>query len=331
MMLPDDPWRGITRPTSPHDVNARRVDAGGTWGFFWALDHGGRRLLIFQHEPASFVQVKLPSFKGFDVLHANTAAAEAAMSFRLLDEQLREPFIRLCFDIMDAANQREIEHEALAVAISRTWRWHHLLRGGSGRLGVEQQKGLVAELLTLRDVVAPRIGLLNALQAWIGPLGAVHDFRLEHASIECKAVRGSSEPFVAISSEHQLQPPARGPLYLRIVELQQSEAGTRGAFSLTNVVDDLVAQAASLGQPVLELCAARLEAAGLRPEDTYAEGHWLIRSALTARVHNEFPRLVPQTLPAAISGVRYALSVASVRAYAVEEMAIWSITPEGTE
>ncbi|MCZ8186201.1 MAG: PD-(D/E)XK motif protein [Beijerinckiaceae bacterium] len=330
MTLPDDPWRDISRPTLPHEINARRVDAGGPWGFFWALDHEGRRLLILQHEPFSFVPVKLPSFKGFDVLQTNASATEAALSFRLLDDQLREPFIRLCLDIMDASNRRATENEALAVAVARTWRWHHLLRGGSGRLGVEQQKGLLAELLTLRDLVAPRTGILGALQAWVGPLGAVHDFRLPHASIECKAVRGSSEPFVAISSEYQLDPPARGPLYLRVVELQQSEAGTRGSFTLSDVVDDVVAQAAPLGQPVIDLVAARLEAAGIRPGDTYCEDHWSQGPVLTVHVDSDFPRLVPQSLPAGISGVRYALSVAPARPYAIDEAVIWPSTSEET-
>lgn len=331
MMLPDDPWRGITRPTVPHEINARRVSAGGTWGFFWALDHEGRHLLMLQHEPASFAPMKLPSFKGFDVLHASTSATEATLSFRLLDDQLREPFIRLCMDIVEAASQRKIEGEALAVAVARTWRWHHLLRGGSNRLGLDQQKGLLAELLTLRDVIVPRIGVLNSLQAWVGPLGAVHDFRLPHASIECKAVRGIGEPFVAISSEHQLDPPANGPLYLRIVELQQCEDSTRGAFTLSGVIDDLISETAALGQPVLDVLTARLEAAGIRPEDSYGDDHWSIGPLLTAHVQGEFPRLVPQLLPPGISGVRYALSIAVARAYAVEEVAIWPDLSEGTE
>lgn len=330
MTQPDDPWRGITRPTAHHEISARRVDAGGRWGFFWALDHEGRRLLIFQHEPRSFVPTKLPAFKSFDVLHSNTSEVEAALSFRLLDAQLREPFIRLCIDIMDAANQRNTENEAVAVSVARTWRWHHLLRGGSGRLGIEQQKGLLAELLTLRDLVSPRIGLLGALQAWVGPIGGVHDFRLPHASIECKAVRGSSEPFVAISSEHQLDSPASGPLYLRIVELQQSEQGTREAITLSSIIADLIAQSASLGQPLLDLFGARLEAAGIRPEDTYVDDHWSLRSVLTAHVCDQFPRIAPRSLPAGISGVRYALAMAQARPHAVEEAMIWSSAFKGT-
>lgn len=331
MMQPDDPWRGITRSTAQHAISARRVDAGGRWSFFWALDHEGRRLLIFQHEPTSFVHMKLPSFQSFDVLHASTSATEATLSFRLLDDQLREPFIRLCMDIMEAASQRKIEGEAVAVAVARTWRWHHLLRGGSGRLGIEQQKGLLAELLTLRDIVSPRIGLLSALQAWVGPLGAAHDFRLPHASIECKTVRGSSEAFVEISSEYQLDPPANGPLYLRIVQLQQSEQGTCGAFTLSSVIGDLVALSASLGQPLLDLFTARLEAAGIRPEDTYVDDHWSLGPVLTAHVQGEFPRLVPEALPVGISGVRYALSVALARAHAVDEAVIWSSASRGTD
>ncbi|TCR63175.1 PD-(D/E)XK motif protein [Bosea sp. BK604] len=325
MTPPDDPWRGMPQPTSSQDVSARRVDAKSQWNFFWAIDYGGRRLLVFRHRPGSFAKTKLPFFKGFDVVHATLDHNEATLTFRLLDAQLKEPFIRLCVDIIDAAEQRSLEHEAITIAISRTWRWHHLLRGGSGRLGIEQQKGLLAELLTLRDLISPNVGMHQAVEAWVGPLGAAHDFRLPHASIECKATQGSSEPFVAISSEHQLDGPATGTLYLRIMELRHSDSGMEGSLTLAEMIEELASICAQIGQATQDNFLSKLEAAGVRPDGDYGDEYWCVGLVITAAVQNDFPRLVPHSLPLGVVGVRYGLAVASVRPYATDEAEIWVI------
>lgn len=323
MTLPDDPWRGLAKPTSQNEIIARRVSAAGKWNFFWAIDHEGRRLLVLRHAPNVSPGGKLPAFKGFDVARGASVETEATLTFRLLDVQQREPFHRLCLDIVDAAESRSTEQEAIAVALQRTWRWHYMLRGGAGRLGAEEQKGLLAELLTLRDVVALREGLHHAIDAWVGPLGAVHDFRLSHASIECKAGRGSSEAYVAISSEHQLEPPASGPLYLRILMIQQCEPEAAGATTLADVIEGIAHDCENVGQATAELFVSRLQAAGALGDQDLTETSWRVEEILTARVEDPMPRLVPRSLPLGVAGVRYGLSVAAVRPHTIGDDAIW--------
>ena len=67
----------------------------------------------------------------------------------------------------------------MSAALSRTWRWHHLLRGGRGTLlSPEEQKGLLGELFVLERLLLPRMDASSAVTAWRGPLGAPKDFEI---------------------------------------------------------------------------------------------------------------------------------------------------------
>ena len=87
----------------------------------------------------------------------------------------------------------------------RTWRWHHLLRGGGSTLcyRLEEQKGLLGELLVLeRPFCCLTSGASTAVAAWRGPLGSPKDFEIGRVAIEVKARRGGAiARHVAITSE----------------------------------------------------------------------------------------------------------------------------------
>ena len=62
------------------------------------------------------------------------------LAFKLLDSNQRDIFQTLCEDIISAASQAKSEVGAVSAALTRTWRWHHLLRGGRGTLlSLEEQ------------------------------------------------------------------------------------------------------------------------------------------------------------------------------------------------
>ena len=95
-------------------------------------------------------------------------------SSSLLDSTQRDIFQTLCEDIISAAARRpKSEAGAVSAALSRTWRWHHLLRGGRGTLlSPEEQKGLLGELFVLERLLLPRMDASSAVTAWRGPLAA---------------------------------------------------------------------------------------------------------------------------------------------------------------
>ena len=190
-MTTNDPWKELAAPETTNALSARRVDASMPWGFFWARDADRRHLLLLRHDAEASPTGRVPRLKGIETtLSEREADGSRLLALRLLDPAQRDIFHRLCLDIIASTARAFSEAEAVANALARTWRWHHLLRGGAdGRLSIEEQKGLIGELLVLDELLLPVIQVIDALTAWRGPLGAPKDFEVGRICIEAKARR----------------------------------------------------------------------------------------------------------------------------------------------
>ena len=131
----EDPWAKIDPPSIADSVAARRVDATLPWNFFWARGVDGRVLLTLQHATGSAPTTQLPRLRDIEVsLSPPDESDTQLLALKLLDSNQRDIFQALCLDIISTAAQAESEAEAVSAALMRTWRWHHLLRGGRGTL-----------------------------------------------------------------------------------------------------------------------------------------------------------------------------------------------------
>jgi hypothetical protein len=187
--LTDDPWEGLQAPTDASAINARRVDEAGRWDFYWGLDSDRKRALILRYSAEAAPRQPLPRFRGVEVITSSVRPNETpSLIIRLLDAALHDVFLELCRDIMDSTASGVSETEAVSITVARTWRWHHLVRGGSsGLLSREEQMGLIGELIVLERYLLPLFPTNEAIAAWRGPLGASKDFAIGDASIESKA------------------------------------------------------------------------------------------------------------------------------------------------
>ena len=161
-MLTDDPWKGIDPPTDDAGISARRIPGEGShiWGLYWALDSQRHCLLILQHRAENHLARRLPRLRGLlvEALPTEDGSGERLI-IRLTDGEQRELFHRFCMDVVDATRPSRSGTEAVERFLVRTWRWHHLLRGGGdGRLSQEEQKGLIGELCVLEHQLLPVIG-----------------------------------------------------------------------------------------------------------------------------------------------------------------------------
>lgn len=329
-MTMDDPWVDLQAPASADVINAMRVDPEARWNFFWGRDVDGRCLLVLRHLPASAPGGRLPRLKGMDVRESGTETdPEGALVWRLDDGAHRDIFYRLCVDIMESAEELDEEKEAIDVALARTWRWHHLLRGGrDGRLSPEEQKGLLGELFVLERHLLPALPPQDAVTAWQGPLGAPKDFEIGRISIEAKARRGAAKPFVTINSEHQLDTSGSDAVFLHVVELAQAPEGTRASFTLTDVVARLTRRLDPEGE-ALTAFEDRLHAAGFSRADDYSEFIWVEGVSRFYRVSEDFPRVTADGLPPGISDLRYALSLVACEPFEVPAESVTRILGEG--
>lgn len=309
-MTSDDPWSDLEPPVASDIINARRVDGKLRWGFFWAKGVDRRCLLILQHEPASSSNAPLPRMRGIEVSESDPDDGGPRMlSLKLVEAQHRDIFLTLCKDVVSASSTAETEQAAVATFLARTWRWHHLLRGGGdGRLSAEEQKGLIGELLVLKNTLAPDVGIRDAVKAWRGPTGAPKDFEVGRICVEVKARRGAARPFVAISSEDQLDPDGTDALYLYVVELDVAPDNVSTAFTLTDIARqgrDLV----DSDHAAIEIFEQLLAASGFLWDDDYSDFRWIAGPHRLFRVCDGFPSVTRAKAGPGVSRIRYEVAL----------------------
>ena len=319
-----DPWEGIDLPGIADSVAARRVDANLSWDFFWARGVDGRVLLTLRHATDSAPTAQLPRLRDIEVtLSPPDESGTQLLAFKLLDSNQRDIFQTLCHDIISAAMQTESETEAVSAALSRTWRWHHLLRGGRGTLlSPEEQKGLLGELFVLERLLLPRMDASSAVMAWRGPLGAPKDFEIARVAIEAKSRRGGAMPSVSITSESQLDESGVDSLFLHVVELDEAPMeGNQGA-TLHDVAERIRERLDSANPGSAAILETRLSAAGYRIEDDYSGHRWLEGATHIYSVSGDFPRITSAEVRSGVSNVRYSVSLSDCEPFATSVSAL---------
>ena len=249
-------------------------------------------------------------------------AGTRILALKLLDPSQQDIFLALCRDILSVAERVASEAEAVSVALNRTWRWHHLLRGGGRLLSAEEQKGLMGELLVLERLVLPNLGASAAVTAWRGPLGSPKDFDIGRVAIEVKARRGGGTPHVAITSESQLDECGVDSLFLYVVELDEAPKDGEDGVTIAEVAGRIRDHLLSSDPGAAGVFDTRTAAAGLRPEDDYSGYRWLEGSDRLYLVNGDFPRIGWTELRAGVSHVRYSVSLGACESFAVPVTAL---------
>ncbi|MGI9362463.1 MAG: PD-(D/E)XK motif protein [Parasphingorhabdus sp.] len=316
--MTDDPWKNLKPPSSADALNARRVDAEMPWGFFWARGTDRRCLLLLRHAAEATPPDRLPRLKGVETTFSGLdSEGRDTLVLRLLDTSQRDIFHRLCLDIMASASTAKTEVEAVSVSLARTWRWHHLLRGGGdGRLSKEEQKGLIGELVVMERLLE-NLSPHDAVSSWRGPLGAPKDFEIGRCSIEAKARRGAAKPHVLISSEHQLDTSGVDELFLFIAELDQAQSDAADGFTITDIARRLYDDIAATDNEAAGIFESLLCAAGFSWDDDYSDTKWLRGPERYYQVSDGFPCITIASFPAGVLNVRYSVSLAEIEPFRV--------------
>lgn len=296
------------------------MDASIPWDFFWALDANGKPILLLQHSPLSVSPIRvLPPLEGIEV-ERNESESGHKLLFRLIDPSQIDIFHRLCLDIISSAATAFSEEDAVRLAIARTWRWHHLLRGGTdGKLSNNQQKGLIGELLFLERYLLQVLQPVNAVSCWTGPQGAPKDFEIGEVCVEVKARREAATPFIRISSADQLDDSMVGRLFLCVVNLSASVQSGNNGVSVTDMAVGMRSKIRQCDIAAAELFEERLAAAGFRWEDDYTDSKWLLGTHSFYKVAGLFPRITSETAGLGVSRVGYDLSLQACLRFLVND------------
>lgn len=181
----------------------------------------------------------------------NSSISAIILRFPVNDGNRLYPFL---LELIEAAGNDRLS-STIALEIAKEW--EELWKKGSTRLSKEQQRGLIAELIVLRNLLT-YIGP-QALSTWKGPEGGLHDFVLGNCSIEVKA-HGKLSKLISVSRLKQLEPPLNSTLHLYCIGLSRSESG----MSLGEMVEEIHD---SLPDDLQSLFIVKLKEARYNPDD----------------------------------------------------------------
>lgn len=307
--MDNDPWAQISKPIEAR-YTGRRADSEHPYNFFWARDLEGRCLLVFEYPNTITIRDRRPRLREIRIVEPRIDSEPGRFILELTHSENREIFHQLCLDIIESTRECTDEKSALSTLLRRTWRWHGMLKGGQDeRLSPEKQKGLIGELRVLELVLLPKFTAGDALEFWRGPEDAPKDFSIGNIAIEAKAKRGAAQPYVVISSEHQLDEQGISHLFLAVTYVDEAAAEIQDSMTLTEYAEQIAKIVEAHDAGALGYLEGRLGEAGYSSEHDYSDQYWLIGNTRWYQVADDFPRLAVSSIPEGLRKISYRLDL----------------------
>lgn len=304
-------WQDLETGSRPAH---RRIDDTHPCDFYLGIDDRGARELVLVAGRAP--ERSSQRFKAFEISAGVREDGRYALTTRLKRPELRVLFGHLCEDLIESARGRTHE-DVMTFVQERIGRWETLFaRDSDGLLDEATLRGLLAELLFLRDWALPVVGQSAAVHAWRGPLGNDHDFEFPRCAIEVKSITESR--IVTVSSLEQLDEGPK-PLRMSVFQLERSVSDAAPAFSAADLVGgvrDAVREDSAASASLEE----KLALAGFRNHQTYSTRWYTLSGVSHFSVVDGFPRLRRADAAPGIVDVRYGVDLRQCSGYALASL-----------
>lgn len=236
-----------------------------------------------------------------------------AISFTLINREQEDVFISMTSDIIEFARIEQRPRDSLKRVLRRYAAWMKLLdHKRNALLSPNAQKGLLAELLFLKEEIEKGVQPSDAVAGWVGPDGADQDFIYGDGWHEVKAT-GVSSTQITISSVEQLDNSADGELVVFRIDKCAPEHSE--AITLYAMVHTLFGMMAS-NVSALDEFVLKLGSAGYIDMEDYDKQSFMISAKQSYLVNDTFPKIVRAALPIEITNAEYQLDLPSLNLWA---------------
>lgn len=283
----------------------QRIDQTHPLDFYLGVEDSGERVLLLVTDR----EIDIPSqTRAIQVICRRRHDDRWALIFRLTHNELKVIFSHLCEDIVKFCRDLPNGKEPTAAVLRRFIHWQKLLeRDRMGLLDETAIRGLIGEILFLYHSAIPSYGSFPAVEGWVGPLDAIHDFQFSDRTVEVKTHKpGSSK--VKISSAEQLEN-SDIPLHIVAVALSSADRGTSSSFCLSEIVET-VRHELENNIAATQLFEERLLSAGYFEREEYRGFIYRFVGFRYFNVIDGFPRIIRSRLPEGIGSVKYELDLA---------------------
>lgn len=295
-----NPWQNMKESAQ------RRVESVSAHNIFWVTDLEGKYGFCLQSQNL-FESIKPPAnLNGVSILKRNSAYNFGELFLILNHKEDWQIFHSLCEDLISITHRYDSDEAMINAVEIRLKRWQQLLKQDRSQdMSLERQMGLFSELLCLKDVVSPKIGIEQAIISWVGADFDKQDFLLDNAIIEVKSYRTTKSPIVNISSLQQLHSD-KEPIYLLTYSLMQSENG----ISIDSLVKEIEIILENEPEEIQNILDNKLVEYGYIPEIIKVPFFKFIVDKITAYyVSDTFPKISPEHVKSQIVKVKYTIDL----------------------
>ena len=265
-----------------------------------------KALVILSHCPAD----DLGSSKSITTACNRRSDGTYYISFQLTEKRQEDVFISMCSNLIDYSADALTEKEAIKRVEFRYREWRRLMEyKNPAVLSDEKRRGLIGELLYLKQVICQGKPVYEALAGWVGPDGADQDFVYDGRWAEIKTSELSSDRIDIHSIEQLGDVGEHGDLVIYRVDPCAPE--TDGAFTLRKLVGSVLAECGGDIRCV-ELLIGKLNAVGYVDMELYDKYPYKYFRNDVYDVNDTFPKIVRTDLRPEITTCQYSLSIASI-------------------
>lgn len=237
------------------------------------------------------------------------------LNIYLLENELKDIFSLFIQNILEEIVESITEKEALITTLNVISKWKKLFDKLSfNGLTIEQQKGLIGELLFFNHLLDYEKTTASILNAWTGPDFEDKDFVFNSIGIEVK-LTSSKNPKIKITNERQLDTQSLTELYLILYTTEEVKAN---GFTLNSIIEQ-IRQKISCNFDELKFFNDRLLLLGYFEEDrdNYNKMYSL-KKTFCFTVNPDFPRIIKSQIPLGVYNTSYFIEISAVERFIVE-------------
>lgn len=258
-------------------------------------------------------ELKKYRFKGVEIFPIETDHF-CELNIYLLDNDLKDIFSLFIQNILEDIAESVTENEAITKTLNVVSKWKKLFdQINFNGLSIEQQKGLIGELLFVNHLLDHRKSPTAILNAWTGPDFEDKDFVFGATGVEIK-LTSSKYPKLKITNEGQLDTQNLKELFLILYTVENVK---ENGFTLNSLIYQTL-QKLSANIDELNFFNEKLFLAGYLEEDKkHYNKMYSLKKTYSYSVSEEFPKIIKDNLPVGVYNTSYFIELSAVENFSL--------------
>lgn len=249
----------------------------------------------------SCISVKQTKINGFEYIQ-----------FSLINDSSASLFYIFCNDLVDASRDIQDPSQGYSFITNRFHLWKKMFVNKISILSEEKIKGLIGELLFLRDYSLKQYDYNFAINGWSGVEKTHKDFSYDNKWYEIKTISSNSS-IIKISSIEQLSSTNDGELVVNKLEKMSNSANGISLNSIVLEIRDILKE--SLYD--LDIFLGKLEDYGYSYNEEYDKYVYVLKETNYYLVNESFPKIRKSDLMEGIINASYEISLPCIESFKI--------------